>query len=103
MNGTTKVRLLLIILTTLVSINYQCVKLVVRDETEDMIDNIPTNDKESAAPEELDVDEADIYAYSQVISGGKKIALIKQEAIDSKKPKPINEDQAMALYIGDMR
>ena len=38
-----------------------------------------------------------------MISDGKKISQIKQEAIDSKKPKPINEEQAMALYIGEMQ
>lgn len=40
MNGTTKVRLLLIILTTLLTNNYQCIKLVAKDDTEDIIDNI---------------------------------------------------------------
>ena len=52
----------------------------------------------SQSPEEQQVTESDIYAYSSIISDGEKLGDIKQRAEDIKKPKPYDYDTASALY-----
>lgn len=55
-----------------------------------------------AHPEELAVTDQDLYTYSNILSDGESVKEIKQEAEFSMKPKGMDEDTAMNLYLADI-
>lgn len=54
-----------------------------------------------AKPEDAinEISDAEMYTFSQVLANGESIADIKEVVEDAKKPKPLDDDTAMAVFI----
>ena len=54
-----------------------------------------------AKPEDAmkDISDEEMYTFSQILATGESVADIKETVADSKKPKPLDEESAMAVFI----
>lgn len=57
---------------------------------------------DTAHPEDVDVSADEMSLYSSVVSDGDNVSSLKKDVEQKKKPKQLNEDNAMAVYLNDI-
>ena len=68
-------------------------------EEEPLFDNTQDNLLSSQSPDLLSVDQGDLDVFSAILASGESMGSIKKEADDSKKPKPLSDEQGMEVYL----